>query len=117
MCASASDFAWRVGFEELVGTPDAVGGEVLAPEERFECWARFVFLRGGESVLAGRLAGRQVTVVTVRRSSTTAALTIATTTRWQIRDKTTDMVYNIRAVEPNREKPRQFLDFLCESKT
>jgi hypothetical protein len=34
-----------------------------------------------------------------------------------MRDKRTGTVYNIRAIEPNREKPRQYLDFLCESST
>jgi hypothetical protein len=34
-----------------------------------------------------------------------------------MRDKRTGTVYNIRAIEPNRVKPRQYLDFLCESST
>ena len=105
----------RVAFEELVGTEDGFGGKTLAPVERFTTRAKFTYLRGGEKVQAGRLSGTQTIVATVRKSAGTAAIGTAGTTKWQLRDNATNTAYNIRAVEPNRDKPRQYLDFICES--
>lgn len=107
----------RVAFDELTGSGDNFGGKTGAPVERFTTRAAFTFLRGGEAIQAGRLAGTQPMVATVRRSSETAALRTSETTKWQIRDVATGIAYNIRSVEPNRDKPRQYLDFLCESGT
>ncbi|SMP32170.1 head-tail adaptor protein [Shimia sagamensis] len=106
----------RISFEELVpGAESTLGNTQKTPTHRFYRRACFLFLRSGEGVLAGRLSGTQSIVMTVRRSAAVAAITTTQTTKWQIRDKTTDIVYNIKAVEPNREKPRQLIDFLCVS--
>lgn len=107
----------RIAFDELIGSSDGFGGETQEPVERFTTRASFTFLRGGEAIQAGRLAGTQPMVATVRRSAETAALRTPETISWQIRDVASGIAYNIRSVEPNREKPRQYLDFLCESGT
>lgn len=105
----------RVAFDELVGGGDSFGGKDKEPIERFTTRAEFTYLRGGEKVQAGRLSGTQAIVATVRKSVSTAVIGADGTTRWQLRDIGKGTVYNIRAVEPNREKPRQYLDFICES--
>ncbi|MBY5976726.1 head-tail adaptor protein [Phaeobacter italicus] len=105
----------RVAFDELDGTSDGLGGKTLLAVERFTTRAKFTFLRGGEKVQAGRLSGTQAIVATVRKSESTADIGTDGTTRWQLRDTASGTVYNIRAVEPNRDKPRQYLDFICES--
>lgn len=107
----------RVAFDELDGTSDGFGGETLDPVERFTTRAKFTYLRGGEKIQAGRLSGTQTIVATVRRSASTSAIGTAGTTKWQLRDTAKGTTYNIRAVEPNRDKPRQYLDFVCESGT
>ncbi|GAB5431287.1 MAG: hypothetical protein EpisKO_06570 [Epibacterium sp.] len=105
----------RVAFDELVGGGDSFGGKDSEPIERFATRAKFTFLRGGEKVQAGRLSGTQAIVATVRKSASTAAIGTAGTTKWQLRDVSNGTAYNIRAVEPNRDRPRQYLDFICES--
>jgi hypothetical protein len=105
----------RVAFDELTGSSDGFGGETLDPVERFTTRAKFTYLRGGEKVQAGRLSGTQALVATVRKSASTAAIGTAGTTKWQLRDVSNGTAYNIRAVEPNRDRPRQYLDFICES--
>lgn len=102
----------RIAFDEYVqGEDSAFGGKKAAPIERFATRAGFVYLRGGEKVLSGRLAGVQTLVATVRASS----LTRGVSTTWRLRDLSKDVAYNIRAVEPNRRSPRLYLDFLCET--
>jgi hypothetical protein len=101
----------RVAFDLMLKSGDGFGGKTKTPDEQFVTRATFTFLRGGEEVQAGRLVGKQVIVATVRRSYD--ALRVKRD--WQMRDTRTGTAYNIRAIEPNRENPRQYLDFLCES--
>ncbi|AHD09533.1 head-tail adaptor protein [Phaeobacter gallaeciensis] len=101
----------RVAFEELVGTDDGFGGKDWTPVERLRARAFFQFLRGGESVQAARLTGRQTIVATIRQSPPALAIK----TKWQMRDIGKGITYDIRAIEPNRDKPRQYLDIVCES--
>lgn len=107
----------RVAFDEIDGEGDEFGGGSPDPVERFRTRAAFLFLRGGEQILAGRLAGTQAIVVTVRAMSSTSMLSSKNTTKWQMRDLSTGIAYNVRSVQPNRDRPRQFLDILCESGT
>jgi SPP1 family predicted phage head-tail adaptor len=100
----------RVSFLASAGDPDGFGGETVETAERFSAWAKITYLRGGERVQAGRLAGTQTIVVTLRKSSDTARVT----PQWQLRDQASGTLYDIRAIEPNRDRPRRFLDLLCE---
>lgn len=103
----------RVAFDKMLKSGDGFGGKTKTPNEQFVTRAAFIFLRGGEEIQAGRLVGKQAVVATVRRS----ADALLVKRGWQMRDKRTGTVYNIRAIEPNRVKPREYLDFLCESST
>lgn len=72
----------RVAFDERAIASDGEGNVEGEFVQVFECRAGFTFLRGGETVIAGRLEGKQPVVVRVRRSSET--LQIAAD--WQMRD-------------------------------
>lgn len=99
----------RVAFDELVGTPDGSGGEVLDWVERFTSRAHYRFLRGSEAVVAARLQGKQPVVVTVRSNEKTRAIT----PEWRMRDARSDTVYNIRTAIPTDD--RLYIELTCES--
>lgn len=101
----------RVAFDAPSGDPDGLGGTVPGWDAVFSTRAQFLFLRGGEKIQAGRLSGTQPVVVTVRKTSQTEAVKGS----WSIRDIETERRYMVRTITPNRDKPRQYLDILCES--
>lgn len=80
-----------------------------APE--FSRWAQAIALRGGEAVLAGRLAGTKPTVIVIREDSQTRQVT----TDWRVSIATGLFagLYEIRQVAPNKQ--RGFLDLTCEA--
>ena len=99
----------RVAFQKQGSASDAAGGTTTVFEEQFQVAAGFTHLRGGESVLAARLAGTHTQVVRVRSSS----LTRTVTTDWRILDARRGTIFNIRDVTPTDD--RMYLDFLCQS--
>ncbi len=99
----------RVGFEEPLTGSDGGGGTLNGFAERFTCRAAYIHLRGGESVLAARLAGQHSQVIRVRSSSQSRAVT----TDWRIVDKRTGTAFNIRDATPTAD--RAYVDFLCQS--
>lgn len=101
-------FHHSVTFSIMTEVPDNHGGFDLVSEE-FTTRAHIRFLRGGETVQAARLQGRQPVVVTVRRSSKTMQIDADTV----MRDVRTGTVYNIRAVVPTED--RQFIEITAES--
>lgn len=98
-----------VGFFERDGDEDGMGNTVAAWVERFKTRSQFIPLRGGETVLAGRLQGRETIVARVRVSKHSQAVTSS----WMMRDLRTSISYNVRSIE--REVNRQFISFTCES--
>lgn len=78
-------------------------------EEQFRCRAEFIHLRGGESVMAGRLEGRHTQIIRVRVSEHS----ILVNSYWRARDLRRGTEFNIRDVE--FEENRQFIAFICES--
>lgn len=77
--------------------------------EQFQTRAEFIHLRGGESVLAGRLQGKHTQVIRVRNSANTRLIS----TDWMLRDVRTGKSFNIRDIE--HEVNRQFISLTCES--
>lgn len=89
---------------------DGYGNEVLNFIDRFTVWARMMPLKGGETVMAGRLAGRQPYVANVLSSMDTRKIT----TDWRAVDaRNLAKVWNIRTVINVDEKDRE-LDLLVE---
>lgn len=108
---SAGELRERVAFEYRAAVDDGYGNEVSGDWTLgFRCAARIKPLRGGESVQAARLAGKQPVAITVRVSSNTRAVT----TDWRVRDTRTDEVYNIRS-KVNPDEKRAYFEMECDS--
>lgn len=91
----------RVAFDAPFVTTTNTGGQVTGWEERIATvWAQMIFLRGGETVIAARLVGRQPAVVKVWSSTATRAID----TDWRMRDLRSGTIYAIRSriVSDNR---------------
>lgn len=99
---------YRVAFDAPTTTDNGQGGTIQGWQERHCCAAAILFLRGGETVQAARLAGRQPAVVTVRVCAALADLA----TDWRVRDVRSGAVYNVRAVI--RTDDRAFYEVTCE---
>lgn len=97
-----------ITFSTVTEVPDGHGGFDPVPTS-FTVRANIRYLRGGETVQAARLTGKQPVVVTVRRSSQTAALT----TDDKMKDARTGTEYQIRAIVPTA--CRQFFEITAES--
>lgn len=105
----AGDLYYRVAFDKRAEVEDGYGNTVSNWVEQFQCRAAYRHLRGGESVMAGRLQGRHTQVIVVRASSQTRQIT----TDWRVRDARDGTVFNIRDVTVQTD--RMFISFLCES--
>lgn len=117
---SAGHLSRRVAFDSPISTPDGVGGTEDGWKEEFELSVGYTRLRGGESVMAARLEGKQTTVIRVRRGQLTKEIT----TDWRARDvrnnatfdadgQWTGEVFNVRSKAETED--RQFIDLICES--
>ena len=109
----AQDLTQRVAFdrrEEInPDFPDDLGNTVSGWVEQFQARAAFIHLRGGETVMAGRLQGRHTQIIRVRSSS----LSRSVSTDWRVRDARSGVAYNIRDISPD-EETRMWIDLLCE---
>jgi head-tail adaptor len=76
----------------------------------FEDAAEQITLRGGEEIVAERLAGRQPTVLRVRQSSKTRQIT----TGWAARNKRTREMHNIKG-KHDPDNKRMWFDILTET--
>lgn len=99
----------RVAFDSPSLAPDGSGGQEAGWSEEYICSARFAYLRGGETVMAGRLEGKQPVIARIRRNS--ASLQINPT--WRLRETSTGEAFNIRSAQPTPDEME--VDILCES--
>jgi SPP1 family predicted phage head-tail adaptor len=109
----AGDLDRRIAFDAPVVGDDGHGGEVngwTSDDDAVKVSAHIRYLRGGETVQAERLAGRQPAVITVRRSSQTRLID----TSWRVRDAQSGDIYNIRS-GPVPSDDRLYLEFTVES--
>lgn len=107
--SSAGTLRERVTFSEPTYSDDGGGGVHAAFCQRFTVWAEFIHLRGGEAVLAGRLAGKHAQIIRVRLSSATRCIKAD----WRVVDRKTSTVFNIREVVETVD--RKWIDVLAES--
>lgn len=101
----------RVAFDAPKNVKDGHGGiknGFADDADATKVWANFRYLRGGETVQAARLAGRQPIVVTVRSSSQNKVID----TSWRMRDSD-GSIYNIRS-GPVPSDDRLYLEFTVE---
>lgn len=99
----------RVAFEKKGEQSDGAGGTTTEFTEQFACSANIIHQRGGETVMAGRLAGRSTVIMSVRQSSAHKLVD----SDWRARDVRSGVIYNIRSVTPSEN--RMWVDYLCES--
>ena len=99
--------------EDNPDSPIDYGGTVADWSDQGTVAAEFVHLRGGETVMAGRLQGRHPLVVRVRAS----ALTREVGPDWRLTDTRTGTVYAVRDVTVHPDGDRAWIDILCESGT
>lgn len=104
----AGDLYYGVAFDKRAEVDDGYGNTVSDWQEQFQCRAAYRHLRGGESVMAGRLQGKHTQVIIVRASSQTRQIT----TDWRVRDTRSGEAFNIRDV--THETNRQWISLLCE---
>lgn len=97
-----------VAFDIPTPQSDGQGGMEEGWTQGHACRANFLYLRGGETVQAARLEGRQPVVVTIR--SCEAARQI--TPEWRMRDMRRHDVYNIRSIVPSDD--RMYFELTCE---
>ncbi|MET0942004.1 MAG: phage head closure protein [Mesorhizobium sp.] len=96
----------KVAFDKRIETEDEYGNTVSTWEEQFQHRAKFIQLRGSETVMAGRLEGRSTIIMQVRVCTDTMQIG----TDWQARDVRRNVAYNIQ-----EDPGRAILDLLAES--
>jgi head-tail adaptor len=118
--SSAGDLFQHVAFDERADRNDGYGNQKAEFVERFERRAGFTPLRGGETVIAARLEGRQPIVVRVRADPDTLKIDAD----WRMRDLRKGRwagdpgkhwdgpVYAVRSIIESDD--RQFLDITVE---
>ena len=98
-----------VAFDAPVSAPDGYGGTETQWQEQFTDRVHFRYLRGGETVQAARLEGKQPVVVTIRAHSKS----LAVTSDYRMRDLRRGTAYNIRTVIPSED--RRYIEITAES--
>lgn len=99
----------RIAFDKRDQSSDGGGGITTAFSEQFVLWASYTHLRGGETVIAGRLEGKHPAIIRVRASVNSRLIG----TDWRARDERAGTTYAIRDVTWTPD--RKWIDLLCES--
>ena len=105
----AGDLYYRVHCQRRVDRDDGMGNLVAEFATEFTVRAAYRHLRGGETVIASRLANKHPMLVPVRASSQTWQIN----SDWRLVDARDGTECAIRDV--TAETDRQFITFLCES--
>lgn len=105
---TAGPLRYQIRFQEREEISDEYGNVSGDWATKFTCFAAFKFLRGGEEVMAGRLAGKQPAIITIRWSDVSRRVDTA----WRILDRE-DQAWNIRAITDETGK-RAWLSILAE---
>jgi len=100
----------RVTFAQRSTVGDEYGNNEGDFVDQFTVAARVQYLRGGESVMADRLEGKQPVVLTIRMSAQAKRIE----TDWRATDaRNEDRVFNVRSISPSERNDQ--LDILCET--
>jgi head-tail adaptor len=83
----------RVAFDQRAAVDDGYGNIVAGDwTEQFRMRAKFIYLRGSETVMAGRLESRESLIMQVRACADAKRIAA----EWQARDLRRGTAYNIR---------------------
>jgi SPP1 family predicted phage head-tail adaptor len=102
---------WRVTFSKRAAGDDGHGNITGDFVDQFTVSAELRPKLGGETVLAGRLEGRQLVNIIVLQSAATRAIT----TDWRARDAISGAIYNIRSGPIDPKGNRQEFELLAET--
>jgi hypothetical protein len=99
-----------VAFDKRETVDDGYGNQVSGPfQEQFQTRAKFIRLRVGENVMAGRLQSHSTVLIQVRSNPQTLGIG----PNWQMRDLRRGDAYNIREV--HQDTSRQLIELLSEA--
>lgn len=98
-----------VAFDAPTEVSNGMGGTESGWAEQFQAWTKVIWLRGGETVMAARLAGRQPAVFVIGLSDASLLLE----TNWRARDVSTGAEFAVKAQIPSDD--RAFLEVTVES--
>lgn len=106
---TAGEIDCRFKYQKRTQQADGYGNFQGGWQTQFTLWTQRSFLRGGETVMAARLQGRQPGILKIRSSPEANQIT----TDWRavnVDDETE--VWNIRSVQPSNR--RDEIEFLAE---
>jgi head-tail adaptor len=98
----------RFAFDARQTVNDGYGNEQGEWVTQFTCAAARDFLRGGEGVIAARLQGTQIALITIWANSQSRSVT----TDWRARDLRRDETWNIREAKLTNDRGQ--MELLCE---
>lgn len=101
----------RFTIQRRVSANDGYGNSAAGWADQFTIWGGIEFRRGGEGVLAARLAARQPAILTVRSSAQARGI-LASDRAVNAR---TGEVFNIRELPREARDNRGFLEMLVEA--
>ncbi|MFG1465259.1 head-tail adaptor protein [Xanthobacter sp. DSM 24535] len=105
---SAGDLRERIRFEKRAAANDGAGNTKGDWQAQFTVAAKVQPLKGGEGVLAGRLAGSQPVIIIVRSSAATRQISPA----WRAVDARTGVIYALTGTA-DMAGDRAFIDILA----
>lgn len=103
------DLRDEIRLERQVSVPDGAGGSVITWQAVLTAPAHIRPIRGGETVMAGRLASTETIVVTIRNQP---ALATSSQT-WRLISTRSNRVFDIKSITVDDR--RAFVDFLCQT--
>jgi hypothetical protein len=106
---TGSKTKYFVAFDERGSVPDGYGNLQSDWVEQFRDNAEFTFMRSSETVMAGRLEGRNTVLARVRASNNTRRVT----SDWRMRDVRNGIAYAVRSVAASPD--RASIEILTES--
>lgn len=106
---NAGELRESIELQNYTSVDDGYGGQTQTWETVMTTAARIRTLKGGETVIAGRLTGTQTLVITVRYQPDMEDVTPA----WRARNARSGTMYNIRSVTVDERKA--FVDLLVEA--
>lgn len=105
----AGKLYYSFAFDKREDVSDGMGNTRASWAEQFRCSAGKLVMRGGETVMAARLEGRQPVILTVRSETRTKAIN----SDWRARDVRTGETYNVRSSQHGES--RAYIELLCEA--
>lgn len=107
---SAGELRERVTFAKRETVDDGYGNVVGDFVDQFSTWARVTPMRGGETVMAARLAGRQPVAIKVRYTAETMAIA----PDWRAKNAVTGEEYAVHSIA-NMDERRAYLTIMAEA--